>query len=99
MIKMFWVVFIGALVLVLLVIPGAIIWRRAMKIPLDTGLLTHDRVKYIEDLIADTKAGCPHELSETRCFKTVGMGIFDARAGQLVYEKALERGIGKNIAW
>ena len=70
-----------------------------LKIPLDTGLLTHDRVKYIEDLIADTKAGRPHELSETRCFKTVGMGIFDARAGQLVYEKAMERDIGREIEW
>ena len=69
----------------------------SMKIPLDEGVLTHDRVKYIEDLIADVKAGKPHELSETRWFKTVGMGIFDARVGQLLYEKALERGIGTKV--
>ncbi|MBE5900803.1 MAG: ornithine cyclodeaminase family protein [Lachnospiraceae bacterium] len=68
-----------------------------LKIPLDEGILTHDRVKYIEDLIADVKAGKPHELSETRWFKTVGMGIFDARVGQLLYEKALERGIGTKV--
>jgi len=47
MIKMFWVVFIGALVLVLLVIPGAVIWRRAMKIPLDT-----DRRRFLKKAAA-----------------------------------------------
>ena len=47
MIKMVWVVFIGALVLVLLVIPGAIIWRRVMKIPLDT-----DRRRFLKKAAA-----------------------------------------------
>ena len=70
-----------------------------LKIPLDMGILTDDRVKYIEDLIADAKAGRPHELSETRCFKTVGMGIFDARVGKLLLDRASERGIGTDIPW
>ena len=70
-----------------------------LKIPLDMGILTDDRVKYIEDLIADAKAGHPHELSETRCFKTVGMGIFDARVGKRLLDKATERGIGTDIPW
>lgn len=70
-----------------------------LKIPLDMGVLTHERVKYIEDLIADAKAGHPHALSETRCFKTVGMGIFDARVGKLLLDRASERGIGTYIPW
>ena len=70
-----------------------------LKIPLDMGILTDDRVKYIEDLIADAKAGRSHELSETRCFKTVGMGIFDARVGKLLLDRASERGIGTDILW
>lgn len=43
----------------------------------------------MEDLILDAKAGTPHEHAETRCFKSVGMGLYDARAAQLIYENAL----------
>ena len=52
---------------------------------------------FIEDLIEDTKQGHPHEQNETRCFKSVGMGLFDVRTAQLIYEKALEKGIGQKL--
>ena len=68
-----------------------------LKIPLEKGVLTQERVHFIEDLIEDTKQGHPHEQNETRCFKSVGMGLFDVRTAQLIYEKALEKGIGQKL--
>ena len=68
-----------------------------LKIPLEKGVLTQERVHFIEDLIEDTKQGHPHEQNETRCFKSVGMGLFDVRTAQLIYEKALDKGIGQNL--
>ena len=70
-----------------------------LAIPLASGLLSPDRVRYMEDLIQDTKEGRPHEQADTRCFKSVGMGIFDARCAQLICEKARQKGIGAEIAW
>ena len=68
-----------------------------LKIPLEKGVLTQERVHFIEDLIEDTKQGHPHEQNETRCFKSVGMGLFDVRTAQLIYEKAMEKGIGQKL--
>lgn len=70
-----------------------------LRIPLESGVLTTDRVRYMEDLIADVKAGHPHEQTETRCFKSVGMGLYDVCAAQLVYENALKKNIGQKIDW
>lgn len=70
-----------------------------LRIPLESGALTTDRVRYMEDLILDTKEGRPHSHAQTRCFKSVGMGIFDARVAQLIYENALKKEIGQNIEW
>lgn len=70
-----------------------------LRIPLEKGLLTADRVLYMEDLVADTKNGRPHSHSETRCFKSVGMGIYDVCTAQLIFEKAAEKHIGTEIEW
>ena len=70
-----------------------------LRIPLKTGVLTPERIRYMENLIRDTKEGRPHSHGRTRCFKSVGMGIFDARVAQLIYENALKKGIGQNIEW
>lgn len=70
-----------------------------LRIPLASGLLTGDRVRYMEDLILDTRAGHPHPQAETRCFKSVGMGLFDVRTAQLLFENALKKGIGQSIDW
>ena len=53
----------------------------------------------MEDLILDTKEGRPHIQSETRCFKSVGMGLFDVKVAQLISENAFKKGIGQNVAW
>lgn len=70
-----------------------------LRIPLESGVLPKEKVRYMEDLIEDTHNGRPHTQSETRCFKSVGMGIFDARVAQLVYEKAMEKNIGYSMEW
>ena len=68
-----------------------------MKIPLEKGVLTPERIRFMEDLIDDIKKEQPHEQNETRCFKSVGMGLFDVRTAQLIYERALEKGIGQKL--
>jgi len=70
-----------------------------LRIPLEKGLLTSDRVLYMEDLIADTKNGKPHIHNETRCFKSVGMGIYDVCTAALIYRKAMEKNIGTKVDW
>lgn len=70
-----------------------------LRIPLETGVLKQENVKYMEDLIFDVKHGKEHEHNETTFFKSVGMGLFDLCAAQLVYEKAIEKGIGQKIEW
>ena len=70
-----------------------------LRIPLESGVLPKEKIRYMEDLIEDTHNGRPHTQSETRCFKSVGMGIFDARVAQLVYEKAMEKNIGYSMEW
>lgn len=70
-----------------------------LLIPLQSGVLTPDRVCYMEDLIADTKAGQSHEQTETRCFKSVGMSLYDVCTAQIVYENAIKKNLGQNINW
>lgn len=70
-----------------------------LKIPLDTGVLTMDRVKYMEDLIADCKGGNPHPQNATTWFKSVGMGLYDITVADLICRKAEELGIGQRVQW
>lgn len=70
-----------------------------LRIPLEKGILNKERILMMEDLILDTKSGKPHEHAETRCFKSVGMGLYDARTAQLIYENALKMGIGQKVNW
>jgi len=70
-----------------------------LKIPLDTGVLIRDRVKYMEDLLHDAKEGCPHFHNATTCFKSVGMGLYDVTVADLICQKAEKLGIGQQIQW
>lgn len=70
-----------------------------LRIPLERGTIAMENIKYMEDLIADTKSGAPHEHNETTFFKSVGMGIFDAKVAELVYLNAQKRNIGQQIEW
>lgn len=70
-----------------------------LRIPLEKGLLTPDRVLYMEDLIEDTKNGRPHQHNDTRCFKSVGMGLYDVCTANLIYTNAVKNNIGTKIDW
>lgn len=70
-----------------------------LRIPLSTGVLKKENIKYMEDLIEDTKKGMAHSQSDTTFFKSVGMGLFDICAASVIYEKAIEKGIGQKVNW
>lgn len=57
--------------------------------PLASGHLTPERVRLFGDLLEAKKTGKPWPLGETRCFKSVGMGVFDTLAAKVIAEKAL----------
>lgn len=65
--------------------------------PLAEGILTMDRVKYMGDYLARKAAGETIPLGKTRYFKSVGMGLFDLQTANLIYQKALAKGIGQKI--
>ena len=65
--------------------------------PLESGVLTEDRVKYFGDFLLEKNAGKVHKLGETRFYKSVGMGIYDTMAAQQIYKTALERGFGQEL--
>jgi len=66
--------------------------------PLADGILTMDRVKYMGDYLARKAAGETVELEKTRYFKSVGMGLFDLQTANMIYNKALTRGIGQTVS-
>lgn len=68
-------------------------------IPLASGALDRRKVCYMEDLIAETKAGCSRPLGGTRYFKSVGMGLFDVCVARMVWKNAVQKGLGKEIEW
>lgn len=70
-----------------------------LRIPLESGLLTEDKILYMEDLIADAKAGKPHTHNETTCFKSVGMGLYDVCTAAVIYNNAVKNNIGTRIEW
>ena len=65
--------------------------------PLESGVLTEDRVKYFGDFLLEKDKGIVHTLGETRFYKSVGMGIYDTMAAQQIYKTALERGFGQEL--
>jgi ornithine cyclodeaminase/alanine dehydrogenase-like protein (mu-crystallin family) len=65
--------------------------------PLKKGILHMDRVKYMGDYLARKAAGETIQLGKTRYFKSVGMGLFDLLTANLIYQKALAKGIGQKI--
>lgn len=67
--------------------------------PIRDGLLTADRVKFMGDFLKEKLNGEIHELGNTRFYKSVGMGIFDLMAAQVIAKSAKEKNIGKNIDW
>ncbi|MDD4781790.1 MAG: ornithine cyclodeaminase family protein [Tissierellia bacterium] len=67
--------------------------------PLEKGLLTMDRVKFMGDFLKDKSNGNIPKLGSTRYYKSVGMGIFDLMAAQVIFNKSKEKKIGTEIVW
>lgn len=67
--------------------------------PIEAGLLTVDRVKYMGDFLKEKNAGNNIKLGNTRFYKSVGMGVFDLMAAQVIINRAKEKNIGKKIDW
>jgi len=66
-------------------------------VPLENGWLTRDQISTFGSLITEAKTS-PHVRGATTFFKSVGMALFDVCASKLIYENALEKGLGQRIA-
>lgn len=66
-------------------------------IPLKKGLLKPDSIVEIGDVIAGKIPGRENN-HEITFFKTVGMALLDVAVGNLVYQKALEKGLGQRVS-
>lgn len=64
--------------------------------PLESGILTKDRVKYMHDLL-DSDADEDELAKKTTYFKSVGMALFDICVGQRLMDDANAKGIGQQI--
>jgi len=64
--------------------------------PLEDGIITEERVKYIGDILT---AGypAPPAPGETTYFKSVGMGLLDLCVSKYIYEEALRQGLGQQV--
>lgn len=65
-------------------------------VPLDEGWITKDQVQTLGEYIANQKQQ-PKTRSETTFFKSVGMALFDVCVSKLVYDNAVEKGLGQEI--
>ena len=65
-------------------------------IPIKEGAITADKVVSIGDIITGKIAGRRNE-SDITVFKSVGISAQDVATAKLVYDRAIEQGIGKDI--
>jgi len=64
--------------------------------PIADRVLRKERVKLIGEWLAQESRPLPAP-GETTFFKTVGMGLADLCVGRLIYERALELGVGQEV--
>ncbi len=65
-------------------------------VPLQNGWLKRDQVSTLGRLLTDVKPKV-RAKEETTFFKSVGMALFDVCASKLIYENAIEKGLGQKI--
>ncbi len=65
-------------------------------IPINEGVITENDIISIGDIITGKKPGRTSD-SEITVFKSVGISAQDVAVGKLVYDRALEKGIGQDI--
>jgi len=66
-------------------------------VPLKNGWITRQQVKTLGAYINRDKT-TPQTRDETTFFKSVGMALFDVCVSKLVYDRAIEKGLGTEIA-
>jgi ornithine cyclodeaminase/alanine dehydrogenase-like protein (mu-crystallin family) len=66
-------------------------------VPLRNGWLKRDQVATLGKFLTDGKSR-DRAKEETTFFKSVGMALFDVCASKLIYENAIQRGLGQKIA-
>jgi ornithine cyclodeaminase len=64
--------------------------------PLDKGWITKDNVENMASFIDDAKK-VNREKGRSVVFKSTGMALFDVVVGNLVYQKAVEKGVGTKL--
>ncbi|MFX1494222.1 MAG: ornithine cyclodeaminase family protein [Promethearchaeota archaeon] len=65
-------------------------------IPINEGVITESDIISIGDIITGKKPGRTSD-SEITVFKSVGISAQDVAVGKLVYDRAIEKGIGQDI--
>ena len=65
-------------------------------IPINDGIITSDKVVSIGDIITGKATGRKND-SDITIFKSVGISAQDVATAKLVYDRAIEQGIGKDI--
>lgn len=65
--------------------------------PLEAGLITPERVRYIGDLLTEQRRPAPPEPGQTTYFKSVGMGLLDLSVSRYIYQRSLELGLGLEV--
>lgn len=65
-------------------------------VPLQNNWITQDQVMTLGRFLIENK---PQDKvqQETTLFKSVGMALFDVCASKLIYDKALQKGLGQRI--
>jgi len=66
-------------------------------VPLRSGWLKRDQVSTLGRFLVDGKER-DRAKEETTFFKSVGMALFDVCASKLIYENAMQKGLGQRIA-
>jgi len=68
--------------------------------PLNEGWIRREQVRPLGELIQQRRSATdqPGERPYTTLFKSVGMALFDLYAARLIYEEALRKGLGQEVA-
>lgn len=78
-------------------IEGALAETGDLIIPIKNGVISKDNIyAELHEIVSGEKLGRTSE-TETTCWKAVGLALEDAAVAKMVYDKAKEEGIGKEI--
>ena len=67
-----------------------------LKVPLEEGWIQKNQILTLGKLINE-KSPINHEGEGTTVFKSVGMALFDLVVSEFIYQKAREKGLGREV--